>query len=198
MLKHCSARVIKLYFYLHRYDVILNYDPETSLKESAQKDTRYKNFFSSLRASIRDQKLSVPQKPTAEDIEFDKAIERTRVQIHEAFCDNINTPQVVVEVDELIKKVNIYLESKSIKLPLLNKAYSVLIHTFNAIGINYEAGEEKTSSIEEGLLNLITKFRDEVRLNSKSDFKKILDICDNFRDYAMVDLGVRLEDKKMG
>jgi cysteinyl-tRNA synthetase len=65
MLKNCSARVIKLYFFLHRYDVILNYDPETSLKESTQKDTRYKNFFSTLKAAIRDNKLSAPQKPTA-------------------------------------------------------------------------------------------------------------------------------------
>ncbi len=74
MLKHCSARVIKLYFFLHRYDVLLNYDPETSLKESTQKDTRYKNFFNSLKAEIRNQKISAPQKPTAEDLEFDKAI----------------------------------------------------------------------------------------------------------------------------
>jgi cysteinyl-tRNA synthetase len=74
MLKHCSARVIKLYFFLHRYDVILNYDPETSLKESTQKDTRYKNFFSTLKAAIRDTKISAPQKPTPEDLEFDNAI----------------------------------------------------------------------------------------------------------------------------
>lgn len=68
MLKQCSARVIKLYFFIHRYDVILNYDPETSLNESTNKDTRYKNFFNSLKASIRDQKLSAPQKPTPEDL----------------------------------------------------------------------------------------------------------------------------------
>ena len=61
MLKNCTARVIKLYFFLHRYDVILNYDPETSLKESTQKDTRYKNFFNT---SIRNTPLSTPQKPT--------------------------------------------------------------------------------------------------------------------------------------
>lgn len=64
MLKNCTARVIKLYFFLHRYDVILNYDPETSLKESTQKDTRYKNFFNTLKTSIRNTPLSTPQKPT--------------------------------------------------------------------------------------------------------------------------------------
>jgi cysteinyl-tRNA synthetase len=34
LIKIVPARVIKLYFFLHRYDVILNYDPETSLKEA--------------------------------------------------------------------------------------------------------------------------------------------------------------------
>jgi hypothetical protein len=53
-MKDVSARIIQLYFYIHRYDVILNYDPETSLKEATQKDTRYKNFFNSLKATIRD------------------------------------------------------------------------------------------------------------------------------------------------
>ena len=53
---------------------MLDYDPDTSLKESNQKDTRYKNFFGSLKAAIRNQNISAPQKPTAEEIEFDQAI----------------------------------------------------------------------------------------------------------------------------
>lgn len=44
----------------------------------------------------------------------------------------------------------------------------------------------------------MTKFRDQIRVNAKSDFKKILDICDKFRDYDLVDLNIRLEDKKVG
>jgi len=32
LVKIVSPRIIKLYFFLHRYDVVLNYDPETSLK----------------------------------------------------------------------------------------------------------------------------------------------------------------------
>jgi hypothetical protein len=53
----------------------------------------------------------------------------------------------VVEVDELIKKVNVYLELKTIKVPLLIKAYNTLIHPFDVMGINYQASEEKTNSI---------------------------------------------------
>lgn len=111
------------------------------MRESTQKDTRYKNFFSTLKAAIRGASISAPQKPTSEDVEFDNAIKKTEIAIHEAFCDNINTPQVIVEVDEMIKKVNNYLESKTIKIPLLIKAYNVLIHPFNAMGINYQASE---------------------------------------------------------
>jgi cysteinyl-tRNA synthetase len=39
--------------------------------------------------------------------------------VYEAFCDNINTPNVVAEVDEAIKRTNIYLQSKTKKITLL-------------------------------------------------------------------------------
>ena len=51
LLKMVAPRVIKLF--LHRYDVILNYDPATSLQEAAEKDKRYKNFFGTLTAALR-------------------------------------------------------------------------------------------------------------------------------------------------
>jgi hypothetical protein len=34
-----------------------------------------------------------------EDFEFDKVLEEKKVKIHEAFCDNINTPDVFGEID---------------------------------------------------------------------------------------------------
>jgi cysteinyl-tRNA synthetase len=64
LLKEVSARVIKLYFFLHRYDVVLNYDPENSLKESHEKDKRYKNFIGSLKALVKQLPISLPQKFT--------------------------------------------------------------------------------------------------------------------------------------
>ena len=53
VLQIAPARVLKLYFFLHRYDVVLNYDPETSLQEAEGKDKRYKNFFGGVNAAIR-------------------------------------------------------------------------------------------------------------------------------------------------
>ena len=34
LLKHVNARVIKLFFFMHKYDAVLDYDPETSLQEA--------------------------------------------------------------------------------------------------------------------------------------------------------------------
>lgn len=62
LLKKVSARTIKLYFFLHRYNVILNYDPNTSLQEAAEKDKRYKNFIGTLGAALRGESISPPQK----------------------------------------------------------------------------------------------------------------------------------------
>lgn len=75
-------------------------------------------------------------------------------------------------------------------MTLLEKAYDLIIHPFNVIGLDYEASE--SSSSEAAVLTAITRFRDEIRENAKSDFKKILEICDKFRDYDMVDLNVRI------
>ena len=66
------------------------------------------------------------------------------------------------------------------------------------MGLEFEQNETNENSKEEEILNVIVKFRDQIRENSKSDAKKILEICDKFRDYDMVDLSIRLEDKKIG
>jgi cysteinyl-tRNA synthetase len=123
-------------------------------------------------------------------------LENFKSRVYEAFCDNINTPGVVHEIDEAIKRTNIYLLSKTRKITLLEKAYEAIIKPFNSMGLDYEANE--SSSSETAVLTAITRFRDEIRFNAKSDFKKILEICDKFRDYDMVDLNIRIEDKKIG
>ena len=39
---------------MHKYDVVLDYYGEKSLQESETKDKKYKNFFSTLKARIRE------------------------------------------------------------------------------------------------------------------------------------------------
>lgn len=155
-----SARVIKLYFFLHKYDVVLNYDPEAgSLHEAEGKDKKIKNFFGNLNAVLRESSISPPQKLLQEDIEFDQFLDATSAKIYEAFCDNINTPVVIDNIDEAIKRTNIYLELKTKKITLLNKAYEIISKPLFSMGLNYSS-QEKEESNETALLNAVTKFRD--------------------------------------
>ena len=78
ILENVSPRVVKLYFFLHRYDVVLNYDPEAgSLHEAEGKDKRFKNFFGNLQAAVRAATISTPQKLLPEDVEFDQFLDAT-------------------------------------------------------------------------------------------------------------------------
>lgn len=64
------------------------------------------------------------------------------------------------------------------------------------MGIVYTAVESGDSKNKE-ILEAVVKFRSNIRQNAKSDFKKILEICDKFRDEDMVELEVRVEDKQV-
>jgi cysteinyl-tRNA synthetase len=76
LLHTVSPKTIKLYFFLHRYNVTLDYNPATSLREASERDTKYKHFFGSLNAAIREASIGSPQKYNGEDIEFDKFLEK--------------------------------------------------------------------------------------------------------------------------
>lgn len=81
-----------------------------------------------------------------------------RKNIYDAFCDNINTPAVISEIDEAIKKTNIYLSSKTKKITLLTKAFRSIIHPLKSMGLDFS--NTNSSSNEAGILDAMTKFRD--------------------------------------
>ena len=53
---------------MHRYDVPLDYDPGKSLQEAEKKDKRYKDFFGTLKATIRDMPIGTAQKMSPNDV----------------------------------------------------------------------------------------------------------------------------------
>ena len=99
---------------------------------------------------------------------------------------------VISEIDEAIKKVNTYSHLESPKITLLRKEYEYLLKIFSVIGLDYSESERTGDSKEDKIISSIVRFRDGIRENAKSDFKKILEICDKFRDYDMVDLEIRI------
>ena len=200
ILQVTTPRVIRLFFAMHQYHKVLSYNPESSLTESTQKDKTFKDFFSLLRSLTRSIKVEVSQKWDSSDNKVFELFSEKKQRIHTHLCNNIDTGHVFVEIDELLKVVNVYAQEKPKHL-LLKSIYDYLIQLFGVFGLEYE--EEETAGTGSGertvqIMDLFLKFRDSIRSNAKTDFKTILDLCDQVRDYDLVELGIRVEDKKVG
>jgi hypothetical protein len=53
-----------------------------------------------------------------------------------------------------------------------------LLKLFKVLGMNYQEETNQTSDNEDKITDVLVKFRDRIRTNAKSEFKKILEICD--------------------
>jgi hypothetical protein len=87
--------------------------------------------------------------------------------------------------------------ASDIKLPLLTSISNYLLKMFGILGLDYAEDTKQASDRDVQIMNVLCKFRDNIRANAKTDFKKILEICDEIRDYDLVDLGIRIEDRKL-
>jgi cysteinyl-tRNA synthetase len=129
--------------------------------------------------------------------------------VREALCDSFNTPKVLQELFELMTATNTYIAQspKEIKVPLVRQVSKFVFHILKCFGI-YEDGDfpsvvgsgdgESSASYEETitpLMNVLLKFRDQVKRGATSDGKEILKLCDELRDDILPYLGIQLEDK---
>lgn len=190
MLKITTPRIIRMFFAMHQYNKVLNFDRVNSLLESTSKDKSIKDFFTLVRTVLRVIKIDVPQKWDEEkDAPLFKSFTQAKSLIHTHLCNNIDTGSVFSEIDKLIKLVNTYINSSTNPKQLLLKSiYDYLLEIFDLFGLDYEAEDESSNSDQKAIdiMNTFVKFRDDIRSNAKTDFKNILEICDKVRDYDVI------------
>ena len=182
-------------------------------------------FFHSVKGALRGlgcaAGYSVDQEHTWGDEEraLSAAIDAARAGVHAAMIDNINTPAVIKSLKELVGGVNKYLGSVAADAirPLLVESaarYVTMIlaclgvaETTGGIGLGDIAGGGGegggSDSKEEAMapvLDLIVKFRDEIRALARSgaDAKALMQACDRVRDVGLPELGVKLDDREGG
>jgi len=130
--------------------------------------------------------------------------------VREALCDNFNTPRAIQELYELVTATNAYLQQnpKDIKAPLLRMVSRFVFQIMKCFGIYEEgdfpaiasgaAGAEAGASYEDvitPLMNVLCKFRDDVKKNAGTGGKELFKLSDQLRDDILPYLGIRLEDK---
>ncbi|CCH42167.1 cysteinyl-tRNA synthetase [Wickerhamomyces ciferrii] len=179
-------------------------------------------FFKNVRALNNDYKsrldsnaiISIKTGPL--ETKLFESLEKTQDDVHNAFCDNLSTPQVLKSLAELVSTSNTYIVNVGTELridALLQVAYFItrIINVLgfpsrsDNIGWKDEDSADGTSSgsTEELLLPYIkelSSFRDAVRSGSinKVQYSELLKACDELRDVGLLNLGVSLDDRTDG
>eukprot|EP00798_Chlamydomonas_sp_ICE-L_P002666 gene2666-biopygen8694 len=216
-LKSFSARQLRLLFVLQSWNKSMVYG-EASRAEMKAREAQLKNFFQNIEVAVRGvDEITSCAKWQAEERDLSQKLQAVQNQVHEHLLDNLNTAAVMDTLSELIKCTNIYLskkrESASAAAPaqpfLLRKVSTYVTRMLSMFGI-VDASWDKPGFADAaggagdakgaGYLDAFAAFRDEVRslARTQADPKETMTACDRVRDVALVELGVRLEDRPDG
>jgi len=170
----------------------MNYSPEESFPEAIKKEKQFDEFFKNIKAILRQCNVhDTRQAWTSEDQLLDSTLLQKQKSVRDALCDNFNTPKAIQELFELMTQTNKYLSQnpKEIKIPLVRQVSKFVFDILLSFGI-YEqgdypsvtgAGQEGGASYEETitpLMNVLTKYRDQVKNNAGEGGKELFKISD--------------------
>jgi cysteinyl-tRNA synthetase len=203
VLKKYSGRTVRFLFLLTPWDQTMSFSDD-SLKAAATKEKEFLEFFANTKISIRakSQIDKNPQLWNDADRNLHSKLISTREAVHAAFCDNFDYPRAMALISELISDTNKYRldpEYKTVLLAQIARWIDSMIRVFGVVPDpepSLDGGSGAGNSRLEGVLDAVTAFRDAIRdaARNKKSPAELLALCDQFRDGAMLELGVRLED----
>ena len=177
----------------------------------------FAEFFHSIKGAFRAAgSYHVDKEQTWDDAErtLSDALDTAQAAVHDALMDNINTPNTILALQDLVKATNKYIgevSAEDVRPLLLERVGKYVTRILECLGVcldNATIGFPETSTGgAEGreetlspLLDLMTKFRDEIRKLAKdgASTKELLAACDDIRDNGLPELGVKLDDRETG
>lgn len=212
-----SARQLRLAFAMQQWNN--PFDFKSSLSEVKAFESLVSNFFSVVRALLREERLkldsgeNISKKVSADELDLYNVLANTQETVHEQLCDNLSVPQTLNTVSELVQKANAYIVAKKTDVKVevvaevsrwITKYFGILGFRINSDGIGWQAENDSAAGSTEEVampyLNVLSRFRDEVRNKAingapHSDF---LTATDNVRSSDLLDLGVSLDDRTDG
>lgn len=223
-LQKYTARQLRFLFVNQLWDKPMNFS-ESVMSEAIAKEKQFQNFFKIVKNVLRrtetDGETYVKGFENAQiwglgETELAHLLAITTTQVRERIEDNFDTPGALQALLNLASGVHSYLDKTATgsSLSLLVKEAAeyitqiLVIFGLSTANVNNEIGfgsdlTNSSGGIESTVapyINAACSLRDEVRAAAKDDLSKarLISITDNFRDYTMVDLGVRVEDSPSG
>lgn len=216
-LERYSARQLRLAFAMQQWNN--PFDFKSSLSEVKAFESLVSNFFSVVRALLREERVqkddgkNISKKVTSAEMELYNALSETQNIVHEQLCDNLSVPQTLTTISELVQKANAYIVAKKsdVKVEVvaevsrwITKYFGILGFRINNDGVGWLAedgeGSGSTEEVVMPYLNVLSRFRDEVRNGAinKAPHEDFLAATDRVRSFDLLELGVSLDDRTDG
>lgn len=204
-LQEHTARQLRFLFLKHRYNQPMDYGDET-MQGVLDMERTFVEFFHNVRALLR----SNPTAQTSQwwndaEIALIKSINEVKQQVHDALCDDFDTPTVMQHLLRLVRVTNQYMAGPAPVSLVVKEAARYTTRMFRVFGlvegeatIGFGESGGGGASREELLtpaLNVLANFRRDVREAARAgDAAAVLQLCDRLRDVDLIPVGVRLED----
>ncbi|KAL7276669.1 cysteinyl-tRNA synthetase [Rhizina undulata] len=192
---------------------------EGVLAEAKAWETTIGKFFSNVKALIAEEEEreksgeKIPQLFGELENNIHKQLDLARENLHNALCDNFNTPVAMKVLSDLVSETNKYMAATKALSPVKEIARWIT-RIVNIFGLDGASASDKTGWSESSsrgavsdaqdislpYLRALSSFRDAVRQiaianPSDASSKQLLQLSDKLRDYDLASLGVSLDDR---
>jgi cysteinyl-tRNA synthetase len=195
-----SARQIRLLFLMAPWSENINFS-ENSLTAAKAKENEINEFFLNTQVVVRN-KLNLEQSEQLwlpSDREFYSAVSGFKQSCHELLCDNFSYHIIMHKLSAFLSETAKYRALSTAQLLPLQESLKFvdkLLRIFGLISDPEPGFSSQSSKGIDKILDALCSFRDSIReaARAKTDYREILNLCDNFRNNSMIEAGVRIED----
>ncbi|KAL2621236.1 hypothetical protein R1flu_001441 [Riccia fluitans] len=211
-----TARQLRFLFVIQLWDKPMTFNKEV-MDIALAREQKLKTFFQEVQILIRQMNVDDDQRWGNEERVLSKKLLHAEDQVRERLEDNFDTPGALNVLLDLVSDVFIYRDKQargSLNIHLVKEIAHFVTKILRVFGLS-DAGNSEigwgtlpgNAGVQSGnletvvgpYLDAMASFRDQVRAGAREAKQdKILSLADSFRDYTMVDLGVRLEDRVDG
>ncbi|PJF17306.1 putative cysteinyl-tRNA synthetase [Paramicrosporidium saccamoebae] len=206
-LERYTSSQLRIMFLQHQWHAPVFYR-ESSMTTAIAVESLFFNFFNNIAAHLRAAQSAPPCSVERGERDLIDLLTEVRNKVHIALCDNFDTPAVLGQLQELVNRTNIYIQSQptpnAYVLRMVGKFVKKMLKTFGVIAESgddfaIEASGTGSQDVWETvgpILEIVSEYRDQIRSTvlEKKDCNELLNLSDTVRN-KLTDLGVIFEDR---
>jgi len=193
ILNKYTPNQLRLLFLMHDWHTEMEYN-ESSMEYIINLDKRLVEFIDILNFYIKRQ-INDNEKYNDQDKQTNKLLEQLKSNIDNYLIDNINTKQVIIDINDFMSYVYNYIKDKP-KSYVLNEILKYV--NFILLCFGYKIKENNNNEVDK-FIDVIANIRQDIRnitqnVKDNETKNKLFALTDNIRDKIMPKLNIQITD----